>query len=44
MPPGGCVKTMNIQYHVITVAAHIESLGKTNSALIQLHVNELANT
>jgi len=51
MPPGGCVKTMNIQYHVITVAAHIESLGKTNSAFIQLrsafiqlYVNELADS
>lgn len=44
MLPGGCVKTMNIQYHVITVAAHIEPLGKTNSAFIQLHLNELADT
>ena len=25
---GCCVKTMNIQYHMITAAAHIESLGE----------------
>ena len=42
---------INIQYHVITAAANIESLGEmrpvhslTNSAFIQLYINELANT
>ena len=42
---------MTIQYHVITAAAHIESLGEmrlvhglTNSAFIQLYVNELPDT
>ena len=41
---------MNIQYHVITAAAHIKSQGEmrreydlTSSAFIQLYVNELAN-
>ena len=41
---------MNIQYHVITVAANIESLGEmrqehglTNFPFIQLHVTELAD-
>jgi len=41
---------MNIQYHVITAAAHIESLGKmrlvhglTRSAFIELYVNKLAD-
>jgi len=44
------ITAMNIQYHVITAAAHIESLGEmrrehdlTNSAFIQLYVNELAD-
>jgi len=42
---------MNIQFHVITVAAHIGGLGEmrlvhglTSSAFIQLYVNELADT
>ena len=42
---------MNIQYHAITVAAYIESLGEmrreyglTSSAFIQIYVNELADT
>ena len=41
---GGCVKTMNIQYHMIIAAAQTESLGEmrrghglTNSAFIQLY-------
>jgi len=41
---------LNIQYHMITAAAHIKSLGEmrlvdglTNSAFIQLYVNELAD-
>ena len=44
-------KHTNIQYHMITAAAHMESLGGmrlvhglTNSAFIQLYVNELADT
>jgi len=41
----GCVKTMNIQYHMIAAAAHIDSLGKMRlvHAFIQLYVNELAD-
>ena len=45
-----CVKTMNIQYHMITGAGHTETPGEmrrvhglTNSAFIQLYVNELAD-
>ena len=48
---GGCVKAMNIQYHVFTDAAHIESLDELrqehdlrNIAFIQIHVNKLADT
>ena len=48
---GGCVKAVNIQYHMSTTAAHIKSLGEmrqehglTYCTFTQLYINKLADT